>query len=155
MTEIEKIIQEEVHTLYWDYDINCARTTLLTLGKLFHKEIKEQTVNAAVGLHGGGGYRAQCGIVEGCLMFIALMSKEEYMKSDTETASFCFDFVEMFEKKFKSLRCYDLRPDGFREDDPPHLCEELTKKGIQCAYAYCMELFHRNEKIAGTSGTNY
>jgi C_GCAxxG_C_C family probable redox protein len=86
------------------------------LGKLFHKEIKEQTVNAAIGLHDGGGYRAQCGIVEGSLMFIALMSKEEYKKSVTEIAGFCFDFVEMFEKEFKSLRCYDLRPNGFREE---------------------------------------
>lgn len=32
-------ITEKVHELYWDKDINCARTTLICLGELFDLEL--------------------------------------------------------------------------------------------------------------------
>lgn len=62
-------IEKKVHELYWDCDVNCARTMLICLGELFGVTYEPQTLNAAVGLHGAGGYRAQCGLVEGSLMF--------------------------------------------------------------------------------------
>lgn len=42
----------------------------------------------------------------------------------------------MFCEKFGSLRCCELRPGGFRKDDPPHLCERLTCETIEFAYEY-------------------
>ena len=62
-------IEKKVHELYWDCNVNCARTMLLCLGELFGVTYEPQMLNAAVGLHGAGGYRAQCGLVEGSLMF--------------------------------------------------------------------------------------
>lgn len=32
-------------------------------------------MDAALGMHGAGGYRAQCGLVEGALMFIGIWGK--------------------------------------------------------------------------------
>lgn len=34
---------------------------------------------------------------------------------------------------FGSLSCYDLRPNGFSENDPPHVCERLTVNAIEFA----------------------
>jgi len=130
MSEIMDPIKRSVHEYYWEADINCARTTLLTLAKLFGLEVREQTVTAAIGLHGAGGYRAQCGIVEGSLMFLAIIAREWQGKSDSEIAALCRAFAEAFEARFGSLSCAALRPGGFREDDPPHLCESLTAAGI-------------------------
>ena len=41
---------------------------MLCLGELLGFHIEEQTYAAAVGMHGAGGFRAQCGLVEGALM---------------------------------------------------------------------------------------
>ncbi|MDO5574802.1 MAG: hypothetical protein Q4G60_12585 [bacterium] len=38
------------------------------------------------------------------------------------------------------LTCHDLRPTGFMESDPPHMCEQLTVRGICFAYRYMQEI---------------
>ena len=112
---MKECIKNRVHELYWRDDINCARTAIICLSELFETAIEQQIIWSAVGLHGAGGYRAQCGLVEGTLMFA-------------------------FEKTFGSLRCFELRPMGFSESDPPHMCENLTGKGIEFAYQYILEV---------------
>ncbi|RAZ94424.1 redox-active protein, partial [Klebsiella oxytoca] len=69
---MKEYITNRVHELYWEKDMNCARTTLLCLSELFEVAIEPQIMWSAVGLHGAGGYRAQCGLVEGTLMFIGI-----------------------------------------------------------------------------------
>lgn len=127
---MEVTIKERVHELYWKHDINCARTTLTCLCELFHVNLEEQTFNAAIGLHGAGGFRAQCGLVEGTIMFIGIYFNQKG-KSDTDIASLCYQFANEFTQKYGSLKCYDLRPNGFTENDPPHACEKLTSETIE------------------------
>ena len=128
-------IQEKVHELYWKEDINCARTMLICLGELFDVKINSQTLYSAIGLHGAGGFRAQCGLVEGGLMFIGIYFSQ--LGKDEETiTSLCYDYAEVFSEKFESLRCYDLRPNGFTPNDPPHLCEKLTCEAVAFAYEF-------------------
>ncbi len=55
-------IKNRVHELYWNDDINCARTAIICLSELFETAAEPQTIWSAVGLHGAGGYRAQCGM---------------------------------------------------------------------------------------------
>ena len=126
---MENIVKERVHQLYWDADINCARTALTCLGEQFQVDISKQTMNAAIGLHGAGGYRAQCGLVEGALMFIGIYLSEAG-KNAEEISKTCYQFAEQFTEKYGSLRCFDLRPNGFSETDPPHACESLTGDAI-------------------------
>lgn len=76
MPQIEEYIRNRVHELYWKDDINCARTAIICLGELFEITVEQQTIWSAVGLHGAGGYRAQCGLVEGTLMFIGIYLHE-------------------------------------------------------------------------------
>lgn len=125
-------IKERVHELYWKHDINCARTTLICLGEVFNVNLKEQTLKSAIGLHGAGGFRAQCGLVEGAIMFIGLYFSEKG-KSDYDIAELCYKYADQFTKNFGSLRCYDLRPNGFNENDPLHACEGLTCDAIKFA----------------------
>lgn len=127
---MEVTIKERVHELYWEHDINCARTTLTCLCEIFHINLEEQTLNSAIGLHGAGGFRAQCGLVEGALMCIGIYFSQKG-KSDTDIASLCYQFANEFTQKYGSLKCYDLRPGGFTENDPPHACENLTSDTIE------------------------
>lgn len=126
------LIQKRVHELYWNDDINCARAMLLSLGELFQMEIERQAINGAIGLHGAGGFRAQCGLVEGALMFIGIYYSE-MGKSEDDIISICYQYADEFTQRFTSLQCYDLRPDGFTPIDPPHLCEKLTCEAIEFA----------------------
>lgn len=56
-------IEKRVHDLYWKDDINCARTILICLSELFDIFLEQQIIFSAIGLHGAGGFRAQCGLV--------------------------------------------------------------------------------------------
>jgi Putative redox-active protein (C_GCAxxG_C_C). len=128
-------IKDLVHTYYWNLDINCARTTLNSLSDIFGVPLNTQTLNAAIGLHGAGGYRAQCGLVEGSLMFIGIYyNRNGY--SDSDISLLCYQFAEEFTQYFHSLKCYDLRPNGFNKDDVPHACEELTNNAIAFTYQF-------------------
>ena len=84
------------------------------------------------GLHGAGGYGAQCGLVEGMLLFLGLqgaLSKE----SAEEISARCRKFAAAFEARFGSLLCRELRPQGFPQDGPSHACEALTTQAIAFA----------------------
>ena len=137
--ETKKVIQERVHNYYWEKDINCARTMLLCLGELFQIEYDIETVNAAIGLHGAGGFRAQCGLVEGALMFTGVYYSK-LGKTEQEITSICYRYAEAFQERFGSLRCSQLRPNGFQIDDQPHLCEEITCRAIEFAYDFFLEM---------------
>ena len=128
-------IENYVKTLYWDQNLNCARTMLVCLGKLYNTPVDTQTMNAAIGLHGAGGFRAQCGLVEGALMFIGFYFTGRG-KSEEEIVSLCYQFAEEFTKNYGSLLCYDLRPGGFQKNDPPHLCENLTVSAVSFAHKF-------------------
>lgn len=128
-------IKNRVHELYWKDDLNCARTMLTCLCELFDMPIEQQTLQAAVGLHGAGGFRAQCGLVEGGLMFIGIYYAR-IGKTEEAIVSACYDYAEAFQKQFGSLRCYDLRPTGFTPNDPPHMCEKLTVEAVEFAYKH-------------------
>lgn len=109
-------IKERIHELYWNKDINCAGTMLTCMGDLFQVEIKEQVFHAAVGMHGAGGFRAQCGLVEGGLMFIGIYFNALGKSADAAVVC-CYRYAEAFKERFGSLGCSDLRPGGFQLDD--------------------------------------
>ena len=136
---MKEYITTRVHELYWKEDINCARTSLICLSELFEIAIEPQTIRAAIGLHGAGGYRAQCGLVEGTLMFIGIYF-HKLGKTEAEIVSICYNFASAFDKTFGSLRCYELRPTGFSENDPPHMCENLTCRAIEFAYHHILKI---------------
>ena len=55
---MKEYIKNRVHELYWNDNINCARTAIICLSELFETAVELQTIWSAVGLHGAGGYRA-------------------------------------------------------------------------------------------------
>lgn len=131
--DTELLVKERVHHMYYDLDLNCARTTMMCLGELFDFKLEEQTLSAAIGMHGAGGFRAQCGLVEGALMFMGAYYSAIGLP-DVEAAGICYEYANAFNAHFGSLLCSKLRPGGFRTDDPPHLCENLTADSICFAF---------------------
>ena len=61
-------------------------------------------------------------------------------KTEDEIVFACYNFASAFDKTFGSLRCLELRPSGFSENDPPHMCENLTCTAIILAYQYILHL---------------
>lgn len=114
-----------IHDLYHINDINCARTTLICLSEELGVELAPQVQHAAIGMHGAGRFRAQCGLVEGALMFIGVYGSL-LGKTDKEISALCYRYAEEFTARFGSLLCRELRPGGFQPSDPPHACEGLT-----------------------------
>jgi hypothetical protein len=138
MDSIKKFISDEVHGHYWENDDTCAVTTLTIISRLFCFDLQKQILDAALGLWGAGGHRAQCGLVEGALMSIGLLGSRRGLDR-TQVSRLCRSFAESFEARFGSLACRELRPEGFSPDDPPHICEELSVKAIDFTTRFLAE----------------
>ncbi|MFP4364243.1 MAG: C-GCAxxG-C-C family protein [Spirochaetia bacterium] len=125
-------INEKVRHCYWDLNINCASTVLKTLAAVTGITISQQVIAAAKGMHGAGGAGEQCGLVEGMLMFLGVYGTEQG-RTNKQIAAQCSEFAKEFTKRFSSVSCSVLRPEGFTDDNPPHLCEGLTVRAIEFA----------------------
>jgi hypothetical protein len=134
----EDFVQKRVARYYWRDDINCATTTLKILSEHFDFALSEQVIDGAVGMHGAGEYGAQCGLVEGALMFLGIMGRSRAIP-DNYIISACRAFAEGFEKRFKSLSCAILRPAGFDPRNPPHLCEDFTCRAVGFSIGFIQE----------------
>jgi hypothetical protein len=128
----------EVHRYYWQDDVNCAATLLTILAELAGMPLHPQAVAAATGLHGAGGFGAQCGLVEGGLMYIGIAAGGRGLPAG-ETAALCREYAAAFTNSFGSLLCRELRPEGFSADNPPHLCEGRTVDAVMFAIGYMRE----------------
>ena len=122
-------IREEVRFCYHEKNYNCARTSLRAYCRLFSTGMPEDLDMAAVGMHGAGRSGAQCGLVEGTLMFIGYYFLSKGF-GEAEAVAACHDIAGEIKAGFGSLDCCDLRKGGFRADDPPHLCEDLSVRMI-------------------------
>jgi cyclic pyranopterin phosphate synthase len=136
--DIAQFVHDRVHHAYWDHDWNCAVTTLRILAEVFDVTLEPQVLDAALGMHGAGGYRGQCGLVEGALMLIGALGKVHGLEDDA-VVELCYNFAQAFESRFGSLLCRELRPEGFSPDNPPHLCEDLTRKAILFDIGFMIE----------------
>lgn len=110
--------------------LNCAQTTLLVLAEKFKITLNPQIIPGSVGLNGAGLYRAQCGLVEGMLIFLGIYLPDRNFDKDAIQKT-CNIFASKFEAQFGSLSCSKLRPNGFNDGDPPHLCEKLIIDAIK------------------------
>jgi hypothetical protein len=128
----EAFVRSRVAGYYWRDDINCAATTLKILAEYFAVPLADQVIDAATGLHGAGEYGAQCGLVEGPLMFLGILGRSQAIPGDA-IVSACRSYAEGFESRFGSLSCAVLRPAGFDPRNPPHLCEDLTCEAVALA----------------------
>ena len=125
-------IVSKVHRYYWDMDFNCATIMLKILAEVYNIELEQQILDSVIGMHGAGKYRAQCGLVEGMLMFIGIYGRK-LNYSEKRIIDLCYNSAAGFEEQFGSLSCRELRPEGFRADNPPHLCEELSVDAVNYA----------------------
>lgn len=137
--DYKEYIRNKVHHLYYQDDMNCARATLTCLSELYNFPISTEVFDAALGMHGAGGYRAQCGLVEGALMFIGVYFTASGF-TESRIVSICYQYAEEFEITFGSLSCRELRPGGFSKNDPPHLCEMITCQAIEFSYLFIRDM---------------
>ena len=91
--------------------------------------MQPQVFDAATGMHGAGSFGAQCGLVEGSLMFIGIYGNNKGIGHE-QIVALCYKYANNFQQQFGSLLCKDLRPQGFEPENPQHLCEEKTKTAI-------------------------
>jgi hypothetical protein len=141
--DVRAFVERRVHDDYWNEDLNCAITSLKILSERFETPVHSQVLDAALGMHGAGRYGAQCGLVEGALMYLGLYGRANGLR-DEEVVAACQAYARAFEGRFGSLLCRELRPDGFRPDDPPHLCEDLSCQVIAFDIGYISDLAHRH-----------
>ncbi|WP_457570976.1 C-GCAxxG-C-C family (seleno)protein [Desulfovulcanus sp.] len=138
----EEFVKIRVSKYYWNDDINCVTTTLKILSEVFEIKLNKQIIDAAIGMHGAGEYGAQCGLVEGTLLFLGIFGRENNIP-DNIIVDYCREFANQFENEFKSLQCSILRPESFHPDNLPHLCEPLTCKAVEFSINFISALRER------------
>ena len=127
-TFVKVLIDARVHDYYWDEDLSCVITTLKILSEIFHCELHPQVIEAAYGLN-AGRFGLQCGLIEGTLLFIGVYGCAKGITFQ-DIAELCYKFSSEFQDKFGSVLCKELRAQGFSPDNPPHLCENITKRAV-------------------------
>ena len=137
----EKFIADRVHKYYWEDEMNCAATTLKILSEVFAIELNDQVIDSAIGMHGAGEFGAQCGLVEGALMFLGIAGRAKGILA-ADIVKSCQDFAGQFETRFGSLQCSVLRPQGFQPDNPPHLCDEITRAAVVFSIEFVSHVFN-------------
>ena len=140
----ELFIKDRVACYYRQHDYNCAETMLRILSEFFEFNLENQVLDAASGMHGAGRYGAQCGLVEGSLMFLGITGRHKKMP-ENNIELLCSGFASAFEKRFTSLQCSVLRPGGFNDNDPPHICEKLTCDAVNFSIEYIENKAYNNE----------
>ncbi len=126
---IQSFVQERVKSYYFDDDLSCTTANLKILSEKFNIKLSDQVFDSAIGMHGAGEHGAQCGLVEGTLMFLGIIGRL-MGTPDEEIVSCCNEFARKFENRFSSLLCSILRPEGFHSNNPSYLCERLTCQAI-------------------------
>ncbi len=126
---MQSFVEKRIKSYYWDDDLSCTTANLKILSEKFNIKLSDQVFDSAIGMHGAGEYGAQCGLVEGTLMFLGIIGRL-MSTPDEEIVNSCNEFARKFENRFSSLLCNILRPEGFRSNNPPHICEELTCEAI-------------------------
>lgn len=139
---IHEFVNNRVHKYYWDDDHNCAVSTLLVLSEYFKSKINKQVIDAAAGIGGIGEYGAQCGLVSGAIMFPGIRGKEKGWDGDQIT-DLSRKYADEFHRKFESLECKILRPEGFKPENPPNICEKLTGEAIIFDIYFIKESFEK------------
>jgi len=128
-TDIQTFVNQKVDEYSIKQNLNCAKTTLKTLSDFFEIKIEEQVIDSATCMNGAGRFGAQCGLVEGALMFIGITGKLLNLNY-TDNIAIANRYATLYKKEFGSLLCKDLRPQGFQPDNPPNLCEDLIRKSV-------------------------
>jgi len=141
-----EFIKTRVARYYWEEDINCATTVMRILSEVFNIELSDQVISAATGMHGAGEYGAQCGLVEGGLMFLGIFTTHNGYSRDA-TVECCFEFAQAFESNFSSLQCSVLRPEGFKRTNPPHICEPLTCRAVEFTLSFVKRIEKENRVV--------
>ena len=100
-------IIQKVSELYDKDDANSARLMLSCLGDLFKMEFAQQTLYAAIGLHGTGGIQPLSGLVEGAQMFIGIYYSE-LGKSKRHIIMACDKFAQEFAQQIFYKRADDM-----------------------------------------------
>jgi len=138
---LEELVAARVKKMYHDLDLSCVHTTLKILAEVFNTEVSQQTYDSSSGMLGGGGYYgAQCGLVQGGIMFIGILGARYRLDKDT-VSQHCFDYSAQAEKELESLLCREIRPEGFADDNPQNLCEPRTNQSIVSAAQFIADRF--------------
>jgi C_GCAxxG_C_C family probable redox protein len=110
---------------------NCAESVLLTLAE--HQGIKSTLIPKIATPFGGGIARSAsiCGCVTGAIMAIGLKYGRMKATDDRLKAyAMATDFMNAFERRFRSIICYDLIGCDFRTPEGQKRFEELHE--TQC-----------------------
>lgn len=135
----EHFVSTKLEYFFKELDLNCAEASLKILSEAFDFDLSQQLFDSASGMNGAGQYRAQCGLVEGPLMFLGAYLRSKALSKEVVKVS-CHTFAKEFEGEFGSLLCRDLRPNGFNDNDPPHLCSGFSLRTIVFTLNYVTNL---------------
>ncbi len=128
-------IKDKVNLYFKGQDLNCAKTTLNILAEKFEFPLNSQLIDSAAGLNGLGQFGSQCGLATAGVMFIGIVA-ESQNRTKEDINTLCRGLAEAFFKDFDAIDCHVLRPNGFNEDDPPHLCLPLTVNALELTINY-------------------
>jgi hypothetical protein len=86
------------------------------LSEHFGIELNSQIFDAAIGMHGAGGYQAQCGLVEGALLFFGIIARAKGVPDPMTIVFFAEGWLKHFLQVMElwSARIFGLKDSNQR-----------------------------------------
>ena len=84
-------------------------------------------------------------------MFFGVLGSRSGQNRD-RISELCRHFAEGFEERFGSLICRELRPEGFVPDNPPHICEDLSRRAVRFTTRFVADAFELQPEPPAADG---
>ncbi|MCK5126643.1 MAG: C_GCAxxG_C_C family protein [candidate division Zixibacteria bacterium] len=130
-----QFIEDKIKIYFEIEEHNCAVCVIKVLSERFDFPIEQQTLDACLAQNGLGQYGAQCGLITGATMFLGIVAAQNNWEKE-KLYLHTRELTALFEKKFKSLLCSAIRPEGFHEDNPPYICQPRTVDALEIFIDY-------------------
>lgn len=123
-------IEQRVDFYHTQQGNNCAVLSLKIFSELFEFSMHDQVVQAASAMNGSGRFGAQCGLVEGMIMFLGVYGTHRGVPY-LDILGLANRYAASFTARFGSLVCRDLRPQGFGPEVPKTQCHTLIVDAVE------------------------
>lgn len=138
---LEELVAKRIDVYYGEPKLSCVHAMLKILAEVFQVDVSREIYDASAGMAGGGGrFGGQCGLIQGGILFIGIVSARLAVDQDT-LKQHCFDYSALAEKELGSLLCREIRPEGFAEGNPPDLCKPRTIQSIVSTSKFIADRF--------------
>lgn len=91
------------------FDLCCSESIFYAANEYYDLNLHKDTLKVSSAFCGGNGVESTCGLLSASIMVIALLTNDSVAHQNPHTKAYIIEFTDLFNNKFKSDICRDLK----------------------------------------------